>query len=237
MGETLTETRVEIDAKRTELAVTGEQLRASLDLRRRFAENPALFIGLGTAAVFLVAGGPVRLARLARRRLFRTDPEKAYDSLPKTLQRWVDEMAGAVGPRATEARQTLAEELERWRHDPRRHGKVSRKLAREIAEGPPGPGRASWRAFEAGAAIVTAALARKAVERFLSSEPPSGLATLDATGTVGGAAEPDPRHAKDDVTRPQPGRRAAAATDATKRSGAGGKGDGYSSLSERPRDR
>ena len=87
---------------------------------------------------------------------------------------------------------------------------MSKKLANQIAEGPPGPQRAAWKAFEAAAAIVTAALARKAVERFLSGEPPSGLATLDAAGTAGGAAEPDPKHAKDDVTKPKSERAAAA---------------------------
>ena len=84
---------------------------------------------------------------------------------------------------------------------PRKHGKVGKKLAKQIAEGPPGPQRAAWNAFEAGAAILTAALARKAVERFLSGEPPTGIAPLDAAGTVGGAAEPDPERAKDDVTK------------------------------------
>jgi hypothetical protein len=201
MGETLAETRVEIESKRTELDRTGAQLRNALDLKARFRENPALFVGLGAGAVFLLAGGPIRIVRLARRRLMRSQPEKAYDALPKTLQRWVDEMAGAVGPRTAEARQTLSEELQRWRHDPKRHGKVGKKLAKQIADGPPGPGRAGWRAFEAAAAIVTAGLARKAVERFLSGEPPSGLAPLDAAGTIGGAAKPDPRHAKDDMTR------------------------------------
>jgi hypothetical protein len=126
------------------------------------------------------------------------------------MQTWVDHMAGAVGPRAAEAREVLSQELLRWRHDPRRHGKISKKLAKQVAEGPPGPQRAAWNAFEAFAAIITAALARKAVERFLSGEPPSGLAALDAAGTIGGAAEPDPRHAKDDITKP-PAQRAAAA--------------------------
>lgn len=222
MGETLTETRVEIDAKRAELTRTMEQLRASLDLRARFRDNPALFMALGAGAAFLIAGGPIRVARLARRRLVRTQPEKAYDSLPKPLQRFVDELAGSVGPRASDARQALSEELQNWRHDPRRHGKVSKKLAKEIAEGPPGPGRAGWRAFEAFATILTAAMARKAVERFLSGEPPSGIAPLDAVGTADGAAEPDPKHAKDDVTRPPSQRRAAARED-------------YSSLSARSR--
>jgi len=214
MGEDpLAETRLAIQAQRAELERTSDQLRDALDVRKRFAENPALLIGVGAGAIFLLAGGPVRVAKLVRRRLFRSDPEKAYDALPKPMQSWVDHLTGAVGPKAEEAREALSEELVRWRHNPRRHGKISKKLAKQVAEGPPGPQRAAWNAFEAGAAILTAALARKAVERFLSGEPPSGHATLDAVGTAGGAAEPDPRHAKDDVTRPAGERAAAAAAD------------------------
>jgi hypothetical protein len=211
VGETLAETRLEIESKRTELEATTAQLRDALDIRKRFQENPALVIGIGAGAVFLLVGGPGRVAGLVRRQFFPSNPEKAYDSLPKPMQSWVDHMAGAVGPRSAEARQVLSEELTRWRHDPRKHGKISKKLARQIAEGPPGPQRAAWTAFEAGAAILMAALARKAVERFLSGEPPSGIAALDAAGTAGGAAEPDPKHAKDDVTKPKPERAAAAA--------------------------
>ena len=210
MGDTLAETRVEIDAKRTELELTSAQLRDALDIRKRFRENPALVVGIGAGAVFLLVGGPGRVAGLVRRRFFPTDPEKAYDSLPRPMQAWVDHMAGAVGPRASETRRVLSEELVRWRHDPRKHGKVSKKLAQQIAEGPPGPRRAAWSAFEAAAAILTAALARKAVERFLSGEPPTGVAALDAGGTAGGAAEPDPRHAKDDVTKSKAERTQAA---------------------------
>ena len=206
--EKLTATRAEIAAQRVELERTSDQLRDALNVKKRFQENPALVIGVGAGAVFLLAGGPVRVARLFRRRLFRSDPEKAYDALPKPMQSWVDHMAGAVGSRADEARESLAKELARWRHDPRKHGKVSKKLAKQIAEGPPGPQRAVWNAFEAGAAILTAALARKAVERFLSGEPPTGHPALDAVGTAGGAAEPDPKHAKDDLTK-SPAERAA----------------------------
>jgi hypothetical protein len=205
----LAATRLAVEAQRTELGRTADQLRDSLDVRKRFKENPAAVIGLGAGALFLVAGGPVRVAKLVRRRLFRSDPEKAYDALPKPMQSWVDHMAGAVGPRASEARETLSEELQRWRHNPRRHGKISKKLAKQVAEGPPGPQRAAWNAFEAGAAILTAALARKVVERFLSGEPPSGVAALDAVGTAGGAAKPDPEKAKQDVTN-SAGERAAA---------------------------
>ena len=219
MGETLAETRVAVEAQRADLERTAARLRHALDMRARFRENPALFVGLGAGAVFLLAGGPIRLARLARRRLVRTQPEKAYDALPKPLQHWVDDVAGAVGPRATDARQTLSEELLRWRHDPRRHGKTSRKLAKDIAEGPPGPSRAGWRAFEAFATILTAALARKAVERFLSGEPPSGIAPLDAIGTAGGAAEPEAKHARNDVTRSSKARAAADYSSMSSRSG------------------
>lgn len=215
MGEdALAETRLAISAQRTELERTADQLREALDVRKRFAENPALFIGVGAGAVFLLAGGPGRAARLIRRRLFKTDPEKAYDALPKPMQAWVDHMAAAVGPKAADAREVLSQELLRWRHDPRRHGKISKKLAKQVAEGPPGPERAAWSAFEAFAAIITAALARKAVERFLSGEPPSGIAPLDAAGTLGGAATPDPRHAKNDLTRSPSERASAEARDA-----------------------
>ena len=211
MGEEpLAETRLAISAQKAELERTSDQLRDALDIRKRFRENPALVVGLGAGAVFLLAGGPVRVAKHLRRRLFRSDPEKAYDALPKPMQSWVDSLAGTVGPRAAEARQTLSEELQRWRQDPKRSRKMSKKLAEEMAKGPAGPKRTAWTAFEAGAAIITAALARKVVERFLSGEPPTGVGALDAAGTVGGAAKPDPRHAKDDVTK-SPSERASAA--------------------------
>jgi len=224
--EPLAETRLAISAQRVELERTADQLRDALDVKKRFQENPALVVGIGAAAVFLVGGGPIRVARLLRRRLFRSEPEKAYDSLPKPMQSWVDAMAGTIGPRAAEARQSLSEELDRWRHDPKRHGKVTKKLAKQAAEGPPGPKRAAWTAFEAASAILIAALARKAVERFLSGEPPSGIAPLDAVGTLGGAAEPDPKHAKDDITKPPEQRARAAVADAS---------EDYSGMSSRSR--
>ena len=227
MGEeSLAETRLAISAKRTEMERDADALREALNLKKRFAENPALFVGLGAGAVFLLAGGPVRVAKLFRRRAMRTTPEKAYDSLPKPMHGWVDQMAGAVGPRAAEARQSLAEELARWRHDPSKRSKVSKKLAEEMAKGPAGPKRTAWTAFEAGAAIITAALARKVVERFLSGEPPTGVGALDAVGTVGGAAQPDPEKAKKDVTNSPAERRQAAAADAK---------DEYSGMSSRGR--
>ena len=134
MGEDpLAETRLAISAQKVELERTADQLRDALNLKKRFQENPALVVGLGAGAIFLVAGGPVRVAKLLRRRLFRSQPEKAYDSLPKPMQSWVDTMAGTIGPRAAEARQSLSEELIRWRHDPKRSKKVSKKMAEEMA--------------------------------------------------------------------------------------------------------
>ncbi|MDQ2933676.1 MAG: hypothetical protein M3R49_01625 [Chloroflexota bacterium] len=195
MGETLAETRLEVEAQRVEMERTAEQLRArvqrTLDLKAKFRENPALFVGLGAGAIFLLAGGPMRVARMARRRLMRTSPEKAYDTLPKPMQSWVDALVDKIGPRADEARQLLAAELVRWRHDPVKNKKLRKELAKQMVEGPPGPGRTAWKAFEAAAAIASAALARKAVERFLSGQPPSGIPPLDAASTPGGAAEPE----------------------------------------------
>lgn len=215
MGEeSLAATRLAISAQRAELERTADQLRDALNLKKRFKENPALFVALGAGAVFLLAGGPVRVAKLIRRRTMPTDAEKAYDALPSTMQSWIDSIVDTLGPRAEEARQELAREVLRWRHDPRKHGKVSKKLAEQLAEGPPGPQRAGWKALEAGAAIITAALARKAVERFLSGEPPTGSPMRDALGTVGGAAEPDADKMEDDVTRSPSERRAASIADA-----------------------
>ncbi len=195
MGETLDQTRLELEAQRITLQRTADELkervRRSVDVKAKFKENPALFIGLGAGAVFLLAGGPMRAARFARRRLMKTTPEKAYDSLPKPMQSWVDSLAGTLGPKAERAREGLAEELLAWRQAPLKDKKARKELAKQMVEGPPGPGRASWKAFEAAAAILSAALARKAVERFLSTEPPSGKPPLDAAGTAGGAAAPE----------------------------------------------
>jgi hypothetical protein len=192
VGETLAETRVEIDAQRAELKATADRLRSKLDLPAKFRENPALFVGLGVGAVFLAAGGPIRIARMIRRRTMRTTPEKAYDTLPKPMQAWVDQLAGAVGPRAEDARQSLATELARWRHDPRKHGKVSKELAKQMAEGPPGPNRTTWKALEAVGTILSAALARKAVERFLAEradDPPGSELSALAGGAVAGSRD------------------------------------------------
>ncbi|HET7685082.1 MAG TPA: hypothetical protein VFM19_01600 [Candidatus Limnocylindria bacterium] len=234
MGQTPDQARLAVEAQRAQLDRTAAQLRDSLDVRKRFRENPAAVAAIGAGAVFLLAGGPMRVARLIRRRLFRSTPEKTYDALPKPLQTWVDTVAGGVGPRTAEAREALSAELTRWRHEPLKSKKARKELAKAMADGPPGPGRTGWKAAEAIATIVAAAAGRKLVERFLSGEPPIGIKPLDAVGTVGGAAEPDADHAKDDVTRPTAERRAAAAADAAGDRDAG-RAD-YSSMSKRSRE-
>lgn len=196
MGEATDQTRLAIDAQRAQLTATAAQLRDAVDLPKKFRENPVPFVAVGAGALFLLAGGPMRVARLVRRRVMPTRTEKAYDGLPKTLQRWVDEIAGGVGPRADEARESLAAEFLRWRHDPKKEKKFQKELAKQMVEGPPGASRTAWKALEAGAAILTAALARKAVEQFLAGEPPSGLPVLDSAGTLGGAAKPDEHPAR-----------------------------------------
>jgi hypothetical protein len=181
VGETLTETRVEIAAQRTENDRTATELEArvrrALDIRARFQQNPVLFIGLGVGAAFLVVGGPRRAARALRRRLRPTNVEHAYDALPKPMQAWVDALASEVGPKAGKAREALIEELQHWRRDPIRNKKARRELAKAMVEGPPGPSRTAWKAAEAGSTLISAALARRAIAAFITGEKPSGAAT------------------------------------------------------------
>lgn len=176
MGETLAETRVELAAQRATNDRTAAELEArvrrAMDIKARFRENPALFIGLGVGAVFLVVGGPKRVLRLVRRRLRPTNAEQAYDALPKPMQAWVDTLAAGVGPKADHARAALTEELQRWRHEPLKDRKARKELAKAMVEGPPGPSRTAWKAAEAALVLISAALARKAVEAFVTGDVP-----------------------------------------------------------------
>jgi hypothetical protein len=176
MGETLAETRVEVDAQRGQVERNADELRArvrhALDLKARFRENPVLFIGIGAGALYLVTGGPIWTFRLLRRRLSPTPAEKTYDSLPKPMQKWVDTLIDDLGPKAQEARDALAEEVVKWRLGPMKNKKARKELARAMVEGPPGPQRTAWKAAEAGLTLVSAALARKAIEAFLTGEKP-----------------------------------------------------------------
>jgi len=176
VGETIDQTRLEIAAQRTQIEVTVEEMRRALDLRQRVRDNPGVVIGLGVAAVFLLVGGPRRLAREVRRRMNPDVGEKAFAALPDTLQAWVDTLAETAGPRANEVRGPLAEELARWRRDPIKDRKARKALAKEMVDGSPGPSRTAWKAAEAGLTLLSAALARRAIERFLTAEPEKGTA-------------------------------------------------------------
>lgn len=171
MGETLDETRLEIAQQRAEIEATFTRVREALDFRRRFRENPALFVGIGAATAFMVVGGPRRVFSAMRRHLSPTTAEKAYDALPEPMQAWVDMLAESAGPRAVEVRDALIDELRRWRHDPIKDRKAREALARQMVEGPPGPARTAWKAAEAALTLVAAALARQAIARFLTDEP------------------------------------------------------------------
>jgi hypothetical protein len=173
MGETIAETRLEIEAQRRELEATADGLHDALDIGKRIRENPGIVIGIGAAAAFLVAGGPKRLARLLRRRLAPNAAEQAYDALPAPMQAWVSTLAGEAGPKAAKVREQLVEELRRWRRDPIKDKKARRELARQMVDGPPGPARTAWTTAETVLGLVGAALARKALQRFLTDEPPT----------------------------------------------------------------
>jgi hypothetical protein len=199
MGETIAETRLEIEAQRKELEATADGLHEALDIGKRIRENPGVVIGIGAAAAFLVAGGPKRLARLLRRRLAPNAAEQAYDALPGPMQAWVSTLADEAGPKAAKVREELVEELRRWRRDPVKDKKARRELAKQMVDGPPGPARTVWTTAETVLGLVGAALARKAIQRFLTDEPPAkdraaaaAAATAARSGPHNTAAGPGP---------------------------------------------
>ena len=190
MGETIDQTRLEIAAQRAELEATADRLRDALDLRKRVRENPGVVIGIGVVAAFLVVGGPRRLARILRGTVAPHAAEEAYDALPESMQAWVSALAGQAGPKSSSARDELVEELRRWRRDPIKDRQARRELARQMVEGPAGPQRTVWTAAETALTLVAAALARKAVARFLTDERPprAGGPTPSPTGDAAGSA-------------------------------------------------
>lgn len=195
MGETLAETRVEVVAQRATNDQTATELEArvrrALDIRARFRENPALFIGLGAGVVFLLVGGPSRVARTLRRRIRPSNVEQAYDVLPKPMQAWVDALAAEVGPKAGQARAALIEEMQRWRKEPLKNRKARKALAKAMVDGPPGPSRTAWRAAETALTLVSAALARRAIEAFITGEVPKrAKAAQAAQAAMAGTSRP-----------------------------------------------
>lgn len=226
MGETLAETRVEVAAQRSENERNAAELEArvrhALDIKARFKENPLVFIGVGAAAVFLLVGGPGRVIRTVRRRTNPSRAEELYDALPSSMQAWVDTLVRGSGPKAQQARDALVDELQRWRHEPIRDKKARKELAKAMVEGPPGPQRTAWKAAEVAAGLISAALARKAIESFITGERP--------TWPGRGAATAPPASTAIAGTPKAPG----AGTAAAKASAAASeKGSGYSSLSSR----
>lgn len=192
MGETLDETRVEIAAQRAEIQDTADRLRDALDLGKRIREHPGTVIGIGAATAFLIGGGPRRLARLLRRRMAPNAAEKAYDALPATMQAWVSTLAGEAGPKSQQARDQLVEELRRWRRDPVKDKKARKELARQMVEGPAGPARTAWTAAETALGLIAAALTKRAIERFLTDEPPAQSTSAFAKAPMRSVAGPSP---------------------------------------------
>jgi hypothetical protein len=193
VGETLAETRVEVADLRAENDRTAAELEArvrhAVDVKARFRENPLPFVGVGAAAVFLVAGGPRRVVRLLRRRVRPTGTEQAYDALPKPMQAWVDTLVSEVGPKAETARAGLVEELQRWRSAPTKDKKARKELAKAMVEGPPGPSRTAWKAAEAALTLLSAALARRAIEQFLTGDTRRPAKPAPEAPTEGEVAE------------------------------------------------
>jgi len=191
VGETIDRTRVEIAARRAELEATAADLRSALDVPARLRENPLPVIGMAAGVVFLVAGGPRRVFRMLRGRAASRDAEQAYDALPGPMQAWVDVMAEAAGASGAAARAGLVEELRRWRREPVKDRKARKVLAKQLVDGPPGPQRSAWVAAETVLTLLAAALARKAIERFLTAEADRPATKRPSTSGTAGPATDD----------------------------------------------
>ena len=176
MGEDpLAETRLAISAQRAEMERTADQLRDALDIQEALPGEP----------------GAVRRARRRRRLPRGRRPGARREARPapplplgsgEGVRRPAE--ADAVLGRPHGRRGRTARGRGARRRSPRSSsaGATTRastaRSARSSRSRSPRarPDRSERRgqAFEAGAAILTAALARKAVERFLSGEPPLG---------------------------------------------------------------
>jgi hypothetical protein len=171
VGETIDRTRVEIAAQRAELEATAAELRAALDIPARVRENPLPVLGVTAALAFLLVGGPKRILRALRSKAASREALAAYEQLPSPMKAWVDVMTDGAGASGARAREGWMEELKRWRREPVRDKKARAQLARQMVEGPPGPQRTLWVAAETALTLVAAALARRAIARFLTNEP------------------------------------------------------------------
>ena len=112
MGATLDETRLELEAQRSRVKGTADQLEAatrrSLDLKAAIGRNPGKTIGLAAGAAFFLLGGPRRTVRFVSRALGGpASGAKAYAALPPSLR-------AAYGPFVA-AHLRVAEAVSYWR--------------------------------------------------------------------------------------------------------------------------
>jgi len=156
------EVEARIAAAKAELHATAAETEA----RARYLANPrnwvrehpvptAVAAGL---ALFVIVGGPRRTVH-ALRGVFGGGQADAYDRLPRALQAFVDIAVRDSAGDPDTARETLAGALAGWARDPS-NKRSARELAKDAIEGPPGPGRAFWRAVEV-AAVAAAGMAVK----------------------------------------------------------------------------
>lgn len=111
MGEGTVAARAEVLAARAALDGELERLeasaRAAVDIPAKIRRNPVKTAGLAAGAGFLLVGGPAKVLRGARNRIFgKPDP------LPKSmLPREIDKALGELGDDGSRVRGTLEREF------------------------------------------------------------------------------------------------------------------------------
>jgi hypothetical protein len=114
VGASTDAARAEVLARRAELAVELERLeaagRSAVDIPTKIRREPAKTAGLAAGAIFLVAGGPAKVVRRARRAIFGPERELPKSMLPKEI----DESLRKLGTDGEKVRGTIEREFTKY---------------------------------------------------------------------------------------------------------------------------
>jgi hypothetical protein len=160
MGAETREARKQVEAAREELRREVDELesaaRSALDIPAKVRKHPVETVGIGTAAVLLVAGAPRRGLRWAERKLRGGRAQPPPRALPKEVLRAIDDL----GPDAAAVRARLDREFARFLAKERKEGKIERD-----------PRQTVLRIVEAMAIPLGAQAARRLTERLFAADP------------------------------------------------------------------
>ena len=160
MGAETAEARKQVVAAREALGREVDELeaaaRSAFDIPAKVKTHPVQTVGLGAGIVLLAAGAPRRGIRWVERKLRGGKPEPPPKSLPKEVERAIDDL----GPDAAAVRARLDREFARFLAKERKDGQLERT-----------PQQSVLRIIEALAIPLGAQAARRLTERLFAADP------------------------------------------------------------------